>query len=211
MELDDLRRHWQQPEAAAPPLATAALNRLLAQRSGGLIETMRRNARWETAFSALTAVAAPLLLPLADTYLLRVALVALLLLALVLLGYYYRKLRLLRQLTQPDADVRAHLHRLLAGLRRLLRFNYRLTLAVGPASLLVAYEVALGQEMTRPGGFRVGFALALGAVLLVLGLVLWRVVAYATRRYLQRLYGQHLDRLEASLRELDEPEAAGVR
>ena len=52
MELDDLRRQWQQPEPAAPPLAPAALNHLLAQRSGGnlVIETMRRNAWLETPF-----------------------------------------------------------------------------------------------------------------------------------------------------------------
>ena len=31
---------------------------------------------------------------------------------------------------------------------------------------------------------------------------------YVTRWFMQRLYGQHLDRLEANLRELDEPAPA---
>ena len=209
MELDDLRRRWQQPDPAPSPLDPAVLNRLLAQRSDGLIEKMRRNARLEMAFSALMAVAAPVLLRFADTFLLRVQWVSLFLLALVMLGYYVRKLKLLRQLTQPDADVRAHLQRLAAGLRRLLRFNYRLTVAVAPAALLVVYEVVVSQEMTKPGGFRTGLMLVLGGVLLISGLVLtWAVKRFA-RWYLQRLYGQHLDRLEASLRELGDEPALG--
>ena len=44
------------------------------------------------------------------------------------------------------------------------------------------------------------------AVMLVGGALLQVGTVYGTRWYLQRLYGQHLDRLEASLRELgDEP------
>ena len=208
MELDDLRRQWQQPDPVTPVLDPASLNRLLAQRSDSQIELMRRNARLEAGFAALMAVAAPLLLRFASTYLMRVQLVALFLLALVMLGYYYRKLQLLRQLAQPDADVRAHLQRLAVGLRRLLRFNYRLTVAVGPASLLVVYEVVVGQELQRPGGFRTGLVLGVGAALLVGGLLLqWAMVRFA-RWYLQRLYGQHLDRLEANLRELDDDATA---
>ena len=206
MELDDLRRQWLRPESTSPILDQVAFNRLLSQRSDGLIERMRHNVRLEMAFSGLMAVAMPLLLRFASTYLLRVQVVSLFLLALVMLGYYFRKLKLLRQLTQPDADVRAHLQRLATGLRRLLRFNYRLTLAVGPAALLVVYEVLVGQELTRPGGFRIGLMLTLGGLLLIGGLLLARGIARFARWYLQGLYGQHLDRLEASLRELAEPE-----
>ena len=44
---------------------------------------------------------------------------------------------------------------------------------------------------------------------LVFGVVVQVGVVYFTRWYLQRLYGQHLDRLESQLRELDEPANAG--
>ncbi|WP_210518094.1 hypothetical protein [Hymenobacter terricola] len=206
MELDDLRRQWQQPEPAAPPMNQAALSRLLAQRSDGLVEKMRRNARLETAFVALTAIAMPLIIGFADNFLERAQVVSLFLLALVLLGYYYRKLKMLRRMTRPDAHVLGNLRRLCAGLRSMLRFNYRLTLAMVPASLLLMYEYMVGKELARPGGVHTAMLLGLGAAFFVTGLLLQWAVVKATRWYLQRLYGQHLDRLEASLRELAESE-----
>ncbi|WP_201986439.1 hypothetical protein [Hymenobacter rubidus] len=209
MELDDLRRQWQQPEPAAPPLNQAALSHLLAQHSDGLVEKMRRNARLEMAFVALVAVVMPLLIGFTDTFLERAEVLSLLLLSLVLLGYYYRKLKMMRQMTQPDAHVLGNLRRLCAGLRSMLRFHYRLTLAMAPASLMLVYEYVAGKELARPGGVRTAMLLGLGAALLAAGLLLQWAVVRTTRWYLQRLYGQHLDRLEASLRELDEDEATG--
>jgi hypothetical protein len=205
MELDELRRQWLQPEPTPPPLSPAQLDGLLHQRSGGLVEKMRRNALLEAAFMVLIAVAMPIALGYVSSFLQRAQAVSLFLLALLMLGYYYRKLTMLRQMTQPDADVRGNLQRLCAGLRSMLRFNYQLTLAMGPASLLLVYEVVVGKELLRPGGVRIAMLLTLGGLLLALGLLLHWAAVKATRWYLQRLYGQHLDRLESYLRELDDP------
>jgi hypothetical protein len=205
MELDELRRQWLQPEPAPPPLTPAQLDDLLAQRSGGLVDKMRRNAWYEAAFTLLVAVVMPLLLGFAHNFLQRAQLVSLFLLALVMLGYYYRKLKMLREMTRAEANVRGNLHRLSAGLRSMLRFYYRLTLAMAPASLLLVYEAAVGKELLRPEGVRVGLLLGLGGALLVVGLLLQWALVKGTRWYLQRLYGQHLDHLDGLLRELDEP------
>jgi hypothetical protein len=205
MELDDLRRQWQQPEPAAPPMTQAELSRLLAQRSDGLVEKMRRNARWELGFVVLMAVTMPLILRFASNFLERAQVVSLFLVALVMLGYYYRKLTMLRQMTEPDGHVLGNLRRLSAGLRSMLRFNYRLTLAMPPASLLLALEFVVGKELSRPGGVRTAMLFGLVAAMVVMGLLLQWAVVRAARWYLQRLYGQYLDRLEANLRELTDP------
>ena len=48
MELDDLRRQWQQPPADPPaPLDAAALTQLLARQSEGIVGKLRRSARVE--------------------------------------------------------------------------------------------------------------------------------------------------------------------
>ena len=203
MELDDLRRQWQQPALALSPLNQADLGRLLAQHPAGLVEKMRRNARLEIAFVALMAVAMPFIIMLANNFLERALVVSLFLLALVLLRYYYRKLLLLRQLTQPDGHVLGNLRRLCTGLRSLLRFNYSLTLALVPASLLLVYEHLIVNEMNRPGGFRLMVLLGACAALLAVGAGLYWAAARMMRWSLQHLYGQHLDRLEASWRELE--------
>ncbi|MDO7853057.1 hypothetical protein Q4S41_15740 [Hymenobacter sp. CA1UV-4] len=169
---------------------------------------MRRNARWELGFVVVMAVAMPLIIRFASNFLERAQVVSLFLVSLVMLGYYYRKLAMLKQMTQPEGHVLGNLRRLSAGLRSMLRFNYRLTLAMPPASLLLAFEFVAGKEWGRPGGVRIGMLLGLGAALLVLGLLLQWAVVRAARWYLQRLYGQHLDRLEASLHELADAEPA---
>ena len=67
----------------------------------------------------------------------------------------------------------------------------------------------VGKELAHPGAFHWKFLLALAAAYAVLGALVQVVMVYSTRWYLQRLYGQHLDRLEANLHELgDEAERA---
>ena len=64
------------------------------------------------------------------------------------------------------------------------------------------------QELVRAAPFRWSLvSIEAGCVLLLVLPLQWAAVR-GTRWYLQRLYGQHLDRLEASLRELVEPEPA---
>ncbi len=205
MELDDLRRQWQQPEPPGPALDSQQLSGWLARGSGGLVAQMRRNARWEVAFTAGLAVAMAGALPILALPIYRFYAGIVLLLCLGLLYYYYRMLAVLRRMAAADGHVRGHLERLCAGLRQLLRFNYRLTLATGPVVLLSLFGFFVGRELARPGGFRSARVLAVGGALLALGAVLGAALVYVTRWYLRRLYGQHLDRLEGGLRALDEP------
>ena len=212
MELDDLRRQWQRPEPAAPAgLTAAAFSALLARQRVGVVEKMRRNARWEMALMIALAVFTAGFLPYVPELGLLPYLT--LLLALGLLYYYYRVLGVLRQMTETASSVRSHLVRLCVGLRQLLRFNYRLTLAMVPITMLTVLGMPFGREMVRIGQqlgrqeqvhwgrllLLIGIGLAAGALMQVL-------VVPVTRWYLQRLYGQHLDRLEGQLRELDDNE-----
>ena len=211
MELDDLRRQWQQPEAAGvPAVNTAQLDQLLAGRSEGLAEKMRRNTWYEIIVCIVVMMAAPLLLlDQTENTLFRVYVMVSEGLVIVLLYHYYRQLGLLRSMTQADVNVRAHLGALGAGLRQLLRFYYRLTLATLPLVLLLDLGYFVSRELAHPGPFRWALlGLVVGSFMLLGALAQWGLVA-ATRWYLQRLYGQHLDRLEASLAELAEPALPG--
>lgn len=209
MELDEIRQRWQQSES--PPLATPGPNdtalRVLLTRPAapGLIEKMRRNARWEAALTAAIAVGLPVLIVDTGSSLMRFYAVVMLFLAIGLLFYYYQKLNQLRRMSHADAHVRQHLANLCAGLRQLLQFYYRLTLACGPLGLLMGLGFFVGREAARPGYFRWQLIGIVAAVSLVFGLLLQVAVIYGTRWWLQKLYGQHLDQLEQSLAELDEP------
>ena len=209
MELDDLRRQWRQPEPAALPTLTAPqLDALLKGRTLGLVEKMRRNAWLEVSCSALIGV----VLLLAMTYMhdglywLYAGLTVVL--AFITVGYYYRVLGTLRRMTEPTGSVRQHLAMLTQGLRHLLRFYYRLTLATSPVILVLGYGYLVVGEWQRPGGVRVGQLVGLGVAMLLFGGFAQLSIAHVTRQYMQRLYGQHLDRLEGQLRELREGEPA---
>lgn len=212
MELDDLRRQWQQPEPAASATFTPAqLGALLTRQRGGVVEKMRRSARWEMALMAVVAVFTIGFLP----YVPELGLLPylMLLLALGLLYYYYRVLDVLRQMTETTGNVRSQLGQLCAGLRQLLRFNYRLTLAMVPITLLSILTQPIGQELVRirqelmhNEHLHWGRLSLLAGIILAAGVLVQLLIIPHTRWYLQRLYGQHLDRLEGQLRELDDSE-----
>ena len=214
MELDDLRRQWQQPETSAPPVSPAELGSMLARNTGGLVEKMRRNTWYETLFTlGIVAV-----VPFYAWYhwgwgkVMEMMLAAsMLLISTILLVNYYQQFQLLRRMGQPETQVRVHLAALCAGLRRQLHFYYRLTVATVPYMLLMLWAFHVGKELAHPGAFHWKFILLLAVVYVVLGAIVHVAIMYATRWYLQRLYGQHLDRLETSLRELDEPAPAAAR
>jgi hypothetical protein len=213
MELDDLRRQWQQPAPAdTSPVSPTEIGGMLAATSGNLIEKMRRNTWYEAALTGLILVAAPLYAWQSGAQAVQLLLVAvLLLLSGILLASYYQQLQLLRRMEQPEIHVRAHLGALCAGLRQRLRFYYRLTLATAPLMLLLLLGFHVGKELAHPGPFHWKFILLLTGAYAIMGALVQVAVVYLTRWYLQRLYGQHLDRLEASLRELTELEPAPAR
>lgn len=207
MELDDLRRQWRQPAPAAEPvtLSAAELRQLLARQSDSIVAKLRRNAQLE-----MTINYALLPISLAAAWLAPVLWVRLWggllgLIALVCIFYFHRKLGLLRRMSDPASDLRAHLLRLTTGLRTLIRFYYRLTLAMVPLVCLLMGIMALTSTTKAVTSFKIG---VIAALLVVLCMVLYLPTAHTTKRYLHWLYGQHLDRLEGQLRELnDGPEA----
>ncbi|MDB5268273.1 MAG: hypothetical protein JWP58_1313 [Hymenobacter sp.] len=212
MELDDLRRQWQQPETTPPPVSPAELGGILSRNAGGLVEKMRRNTWYEVVLTLLITAGVPFYAWYVWGDALQLLLAAtMLVMTVILLVNYYQQLQLLRRMEQPDMQVRTHLGALCAGLRQRLRFYYRLTLATAPLMLLALFGFHVGKEFAHPGAFHWKFILLLAAAYAIFGAIAQVGIMHLTRWYLQRLYGQHLDRLEASLHELDEPELPAVR
>ncbi|NML68089.1 hypothetical protein HHL22_23060 [Hymenobacter sp. RP-2-7] len=200
MELDDLRRQWQQSEPAPP----ASLAHMLGKAPLGLIERMRRNA-WAEIIAAPVFVLLPLLLLPGGLF--RWLYIGVMVVLVAIMGAYYaRQLRLLRQMEQAEVSIKGHLQVLCAGLRQLLLFYYRLTIWTGPLTLLVVLGYYLGHELARAAGPRWPLIGYVAGATLLLGVLFQLGVIRFTHWYLQRLYGRHLDRLESQLRELNEGE-----
>ena len=145
MELDELRRRWQQ----APPtadLTETSLKQLLKHRSTSLVEKMRRNARLEAGLTVLVIMLLPAYIVYTDKLPLQLWGKFMLVLAVGMLYYYYLKLGLLQRMAHAETQVRQHLSQLCAGLRQMLRFYYRLTLVTGPFVLLMGLCFAVSKE-----------------------------------------------------------------
>jgi hypothetical protein len=207
MELDDLRRQWRQPEPTTGPaaLSKTELRALLARQSGSIVAQLRRNAQWETNINYVLLVISLVVAWLAPVLWVRLFGGLLTLIAVVCIFYFHQKARLLRSMSDPASDLRAHLLRLTNGLRALIRFYYRFTLVTLPVAcaLMGFVAVSTSTKVVTPAKIWL-----IGVVLAVLCVVLYLPTAHTTKRYLQWLYGQHLDRLEAQLRELDDVAAA---
>jgi hypothetical protein len=203
MELDDLRSQWRQVPLppATPP---AQLAGMLGRATGSLTDRMRRNTWYEIIASPLITALPLFMVPGVGFKMLYLGVMLPL---LTLMGFYYaRQLRLLQQMSQVDASLHEHLQRLCQGLRQLLAFYYRLTYWTGTSTLLILLGYIAVQELRLATGpprwLTIGLVLGIG---LLLGLWVQLCILSATRQFLQRMYGQHLDRLEGQLRELDEP------
>lgn len=202
MELDDLRRQWQRPQPATDPpaLNTTELRQLLAQQSGSIIAQLRRNAQVEVIINYALLPLVVSLAWLAPVLWVRLFGGLLGLVALVCIFYFHRKLELLRSMSDPAGDLRGHLLRLTSGLRALIRFYYRLTLAMIPLTLLLLGIMSITSVLKVVTPTKIWL---LAALLTVLGFIIYLPIAHSTKRYLHWLYGQHIDRLEGQLRELD--------
>jgi hypothetical protein len=207
MELDDLRRQWRQPEPASAPaaLSTTELRQWLARQSDDVLAKLRRNARVEMGINYALLPVSLGVAWLAPVLWVRLWGGLLALIALVCIFYFHRKLGLLRSMSDPAGDLRAYLLRLTTGLRALIRFYYRFTLAMLPLACLLMGVIALTTTTKAVTPTKIWI---ISAVLAVLCAVIYLPTAHTTKRYLHWLYGQHLDRLEAQLRELDEVPAA---
>ena len=105
--------------------------------------------------------------------------------------------------------VREQVAQQLRSLRSLVQLYYRATLWSVPASLMVSIVFVGGRMVQTTAGPKLLVSLGvLGLAYVLMGTLTYFGIRLATRWYLQRLYGQHLDRLEASLRELGDEASA---
>ncbi|WP_139924204.1 hypothetical protein [Hymenobacter sp. DG01] len=214
MELDDFRRRWQQqPSGPAPTPETTEqiLRTMLAQRTIGPIAQLKQNVQRDMKLSIPI-----LLLNLFNVFnimsrktlttesrLMAVGLVAALL--VVLAASVYRRLQLVRQMEDSNADLYNQLKTTSQKLRQVLRTSW----VMGIGALLVVCGMFLYKTHAEllaylsPGAEHWGrnvtvFVLGcLGVALVITALF---IVGKAKQ---QRRYGQHLDRLEEALRELE--------
>src|SRR5690606_37085070 len=117
--------------------------------------------------------------------------------------YYIKKLALLHKFDRGDSDINANLTRLIASLKSYLRFYRRSYTVLYPVYFILGLLFgalernfdAFYARITQP---------SVAITLLGTALLLFVAGTWFTRWYLRKLYGNHLERLENLLRDLNQ-------
>lgn len=202
MEIEDLKDIWKKQSEGFRPKDEVELANMLRGRSKSIVTRLKRNVWIELTFTflgGLCLLAYALMLPDGA---LKWTSVSILILFAVYSLYYLKKIRLLNTFGNGTEDIKANLSHLIVSLSSYLKFYKRSYAILYPVYFVIGLVfAALEQGITgffnriiRPEIF----------ITLLIGAVLFFVCSTRlTSWYLKRLYGNHLDKLKALLRELE--------
>ena len=210
MELNDFRRQWQQQPTGSSEsdLTHQKLNAMLANQPATPVSEMLRNVRRDQRIIFLIIILnVGNITNLSRRHMQGGSLVlldvAVAFMILFISWYVYRQRQLIKRLQQGDGATYEHIRESIRQMRALIKNKSYVALTFVTTVLLA---VAYGQHEAILAKLRAGtvdwLLVALGLAMLA---ALVGALLYMGRQRQQRRYGQHLDRLESALRELEEP------
>ncbi len=193
MELDDLKHIWQNAgEESQPSMDAEALLRLTKQSSQNIIERLVRNIWYELVVSIFVVIAwFYYTLFYAEEHW-RIGGLTMGIFMIASLGFYLWGLFRLKSISMADISLKESLTQLIKQFKLYIKAYTWLNILLIPfANFLGAYLIFSPLE----DGIKTSAMIAVGMAPLMWWLMRW---------YINRLYGQHLARLESILQELNE-------
>ena len=202
MEIEDLKDIWRKQSEGFIRKDEAELAAMLKRNSISIITRLKRNVWFELIFTFLGGIG---LMTYAITLpggFLKWTSISIVVLFCVYSFYYFKKLRLLSRFVHGDDHIRANLQRLITNLRGYLKFYKRSYAILYPVYfvlglLFVAVEQGISGFQNRIARPEIFVTLIVGAA------VFFFCSTWLTSWYLKKLYGNHLEKLEALLRDLE--------
>lgn len=206
MEIEELKDIWRKQSEAFTPKDETELANMLKGKSTSIIARLKRSVWFELIFTFVAGLALlgyALTLPVGW---LKWTSISIVVLFCLYTFYYFKKLTMLNRFDAND-NLKVSLSRLIANLKSYLRFYKR--------SYAVLYPVFffLGLFFTALEQGKEHFINRVTRTDTLIYLVVFAVVFFfastsLTRWYLKKLYGNHLDNLQAVLRELGQSDDA---
>lgn len=202
MEIEELKYIWQKQHEGFQLKDETELAGMLNGRSRSIIARLKRNVWFELIFTfvgGLALFAYALTLPEGG---LKWTSISIPLLFALYSAYYLKKLRLLNRFDPGNDHMKANLQRLVQRLKGYLKFYKRSYSILYPMYfalflLFTAIEQGATGFMNRVSQPEIFITLLLGAGLFFV------CSTWLTSWYLKKLYGNHLDKLEGLLKELE--------
>lgn len=218
MELDSLKDIWkQQDEQPAYPDSDEQIQSMLRKKSQSPIAKMKRNLQWE--LFGVVAIYSLTIWHYSTSWHGRYWEIAVLLflVGVACVIYYYRKNKLLKQMQCHACEVKSNLQHQLTILEKYIRFYYISIPILTPAVYYVAGLIIFFKTPpTATGDPLIGSGARIQPIIkhiadhryftefIVSGLVLSLVAYFVNGWYLNKMYGQHVNRLKDLLRQMDD-------
>lgn len=207
MELEQLKNIWPK-ETGTGQKQDDYLVSLLGKRSNGPIAKMKRNLMWE--LIAVIVLYGGGIIYYFFAFEGRMVEISwfMLFLGLLFIVYYYRKNKLLNNMQCVACQVKSNFEMQLGTLEKYVRFYLVAGNIILPVTLLIVGYVAIvlyperahiPRSIWNSGSLR---QLAIGY--LVVSVILSILIFYLNKWYVNRLYGQHIEKLKELLKEMKE-------
>lgn len=201
MELDELKNLWQKQGAAFRPRNEAEIAAMLKGTSKSIVTRLVRTVWFELILTIIAGTALLLYALTLESSPMKTISICVLVAFVLYSIYYVKKIILLNKFDSSGDNIRINLEKLITSLSSYLKY-YRL-------SYTILYPVYFGLGVFI-GGLKHGsdhFFEIIGETKTILVLLAFAVVFYFTstwfiRWYLQKLYGNHLNKLRLLLHDL---------
>ena len=210
MELDSLKYVWRSLDSKpAPDRSTEQIRTLLQRRSKGPVAKMRRNLTGELILILVTYIPAILFYFLDFNGKLSGIAWLFIVLLVILAVYFYRKSQLLKSMQCVECNLRSSLQQQVNTLKRYTRFYVRAGTIMIPIMTILSWLIIRWKFPPAPGAdlfYRISgspwWQHPLAWIALIIPLTVG--IYFVNLWYVNRLYGQHIRKLQDLLREMEE-------
>jgi hypothetical protein len=199
MELDNFKNTWKEMAPGEMKTSKEELLVMLQQKSQRPIARMKRNLYWEAGAVIVLYSFAALLNYFVNPMFFAEMATILLVVGVLGLYYYYRKLNLLKEMECVQCEVRSNLNRQITMLEKYIRFYFLAGTVLAPLVYFVSGFIIINKlpvYPTRGASFYILFA--------GFGIILTGVSYFLNKWYVDRLYGQHVAQLKNLLSQFEE-------
>jgi|GEM_PF-861417 len=204
MDLDEYKMVRRKEEGSFSLKKAPELADYLHGQTQSIVSTIKKNLRFEIAFAMLFLVFDCIMIILFDNiFFLRLFSILLLVFCLYFLYYLAKLLRYINIQYSLDSSVKEQLSNYIQIISRFKRLYFQLTMVMIPLMLVMAF-IAGYLDHDQSGNYSISFSSQ--TVFIYSGLsVCWIFMMYfITRWYIKRRYGNHLDKLEKLLNDLQQ-------
>lgn len=199
MDLDNLKQVWKDQHVTVDPTREDQLQSILQKKSRSPIAKMKRNLLWELILVIVLYSIVIIYYTIADQGRFREISIVLAAVAIIFLVYYYKKKKLLNEMECVTCEVRSNLQRQVLVLEKYVKFYY----IAGSIVAAIAYFVAGLIVLKKNVYFNLSKSNDIW-IFVVIGVVLTVALFFLNKWYVNKLYGQHVNRLKNLLDQTDE-------